>query len=50
MPDLLPTSELLISHIVSRILTVSAVPEEDDKDYEGEDDDKQEGDDNRNHA
>ena len=50
MPDLLPTSELLISHIISRILIVSAVPEEDDEDYEGEDDDKQEGDDNRNHA
>ena len=50
MPDLLPTSELLISHILSRILIVSAVPEEDDEDYEGEDDDKQEGDDNRNHA
>ena len=50
MPDLLPTSELLISHILSRILIVSVVPEEDDEDYEGEDDDKQEGDDNRNHA
>ena len=50
MPDLLPTSELLISHILSRILIVSVVPEEDDEDYEGEDDDKQESDDNRNHA
>ena len=45
-----PTSELLISHILSRILIVSVVPEEDDEDYEDEDDDKQEGDDNRNHA